>query len=459
MHDAETALEAVLARLGTRSEPLSLAERRIEARALLLAVRVATLRGIHDVHGLLSHITLAPDAAPALHVEHALLEGRRAFLDADFDAGRAFAERALAGAQAAQDGVLQARAHLLLGSTAPERRLASDAEAAALFSAAGAEKDAARAWLGQGFDALNAMQPARAAAAFEAALALAQDTGDAVLEMRARGYLGNVARYRADYGAACAHYDAALSVPGTSGGLWSPVFRMDRGLTRLLMGELDDAIDDLHAACTAPHARALLLTLSAPALRIARRLRGEDVALRGVHAEAASLPDGMAYALELYAHAAWMLDDGVLRAPPAQPLQEQHAVIASRVCALVRAHLGASGAWAVQRDGRGFAGPDGVQHGVTRPLLARLLVALAAQRAAHPGVPLSTDALFEKGWPDERAVKHAAHNRVRVALAALRKAGLRDGLVRTAGGYMLDPAQPFAWRHASARARAEREHP
>jgi hypothetical protein len=52
---------------------------------------------------------------------------------------------------------------------------------------------------------------------------------------------------------------------------------------------------------------------------------------------------------------------------------------------------------------------------------------------------MANDDLFRAGWPGERASQRAAANRVRVALATLRKLGLRDHLITTGDGYLLDP--------------------
>ncbi len=72
--------------------------------------------------------------------------------------------------------------------------------------------------------------------------------------------------------------------------------------------------------------------------------------------------------------------------------------------------------------------------------LRRILFALATLRVASPGEPLSMDEIVRAGWPGERIGSDAAANRVRVALATLRKLGLRDAIITVQGGYLLDPA-------------------
>ena len=50
---------------------------------------------------------------------------------------------------------------------------------------------------------------------------------------------------------------------------------------------------------------------------------------------------------------------------------------------------------------------------------------------------LSTEALFEAGWPGERAIERAARNRVQQAMSTLRKLGLRSILDAERGRYRL----------------------
>jgi predicted ATPase/predicted negative regulator of RcsB-dependent stress response len=103
-----------------------------------------------------------------------------------------------------------------------------------------------------------------------------------------------------------------------------------------------------------------------------------------------------------------------------------------------------SDALAVTRDEVGvlrFRPPGGqLQDISTRLSLRRLLGALVERRNGEPGTPLSNEELIAAGWPDEHIALEASMNRLKVSLAALRKLGLRELLLRTDGGYMLDPA-------------------
>jgi predicted ATPase len=80
----------------------------------------------------------------------------------------------------------------------------------------------------------------------------------------------------------------------------------------------------------------------------------------------------------------------------------------------------------------------------TRAPLRRILAALAKERGERPGDGLAVEQLVAAGWPGERIGYAAATNRVHVALATLRKLGLRDVLVRGEGGYLLSPAVRLA---------------
>ena len=75
------------------------------------------------------------------------------------------------------------------------------------------------------------------------------------------------------------------------------------------------------------------------------------------------------------------------------------------------------------------------------------LTSLRRRRALHrvlnvlattPRVPVPSSQLVAAGWEDERMLPTAASARLRSAIATLRRLGLRDLLVTTGDGYMLD---------------------
>jgi hypothetical protein len=69
----------------------------------------------------------------------------------------------------------------------------------------------------------------------------------------------------------------------------------------------------------------------------------------------------------------------------------------------------------------------------------RLLDALVHQRLDAPGTSLSSHALLRAGWPGERVLAEAGSKRVRVAIATLRRLGLKSVLLTRDDGYQLDP--------------------
>jgi hypothetical protein len=73
-----------------------------------------------------------------------------------------------------------------------------------------------------------------------------------------------------------------------------------------------------------------------------------------------------------------------------------------------------------------------------RKALPGVLSALVAARLAGGERFVSVTDLFAAGWPDEKALTHAAAARVYMAVRALRGAGLRDAIRSGPGGYCLD---------------------
>ena len=96
---------------------------------------------------------------------------------------------------------------------------------------------------------------------------------------------------------------------------------------------------------------------------------------------------------------------------------------------------------------RGFTDLEGHWHDLRRrPLLRRLLLELVEQRRGSPGTGITADRLVEAAWPGEHILPDAATNRLYVALARLRKMGLRDVIQSRPEGYAIDPAVDVVWR-------------
>ena len=101
----------------------------------------------------------------------------------------------------------------------------------------------------------------------------------------------------------------------------------------------------------------------------------------------------------------------------------------------------AGGALVVSPDGRWCRLPDGKEVLFQRARALRLmLLRLVEERIQAPGRALPIPALFESGWPGERASAEAAHNRVYVGVSRLRKLGFHGLLLSRDDGFLLDPA-------------------
>jgi hypothetical protein len=103
-----------------------------------------------------------------------------------------------------------------------------------------------------------------------------------------------------------------------------------------------------------------------------------------------------------------------------------------------------SDALVVAEDARAFRTPAARAVTLERRHAVRLiLVKLVDHRLKAPGESLASDALLEAGWPGERVLREAGASRVYVALATLRRLGLRCLLTSRDGGYLLDPRVPL----------------
>ena len=94
----------------------------------------------------------------------------------------------------------------------------------------------------------------------------------------------------------------------------------------------------------------------------------------------------------------------------------------------------------IDTEGRGFEVPGEERVDLGRRRALRLILRkLANHGMTAGGQALSLDDLLEAGWPGERVLPEAGANRVYVAVATLRKLGLRDVLLNRDDGYLLDP--------------------
>ena len=83
-----------------------------------------------------------------------------------------------------------------------------------------------------------------------------------------------------------------------------------------------------------------------------------------------------------------------------------------------------------------------------REPLRRILAHLVARREDAPSRAVHAEELTAAGWPGERMVAAAASNRLRNAIATLRRMGLKNVLLTRSDGYMLDPDRPLVARRS-----------
>lgn len=83
-------------------------------------------------------------------------------------------------------------------------------------------------------------------------------------------------------------------------------------------------------------------------------------------------------------------------------------------------------------------GPDGTRHRLAEAY-GRIVAAFLDMHRRAPGAVLTIDDLLSAGWPGERPIPPSGANRVHVALAHLRRMGLRDVIERIEGGYRFAP--------------------
>jgi tetratricopeptide (TPR) repeat protein len=91
--------------------------------------------------------------------------------------------------------------------------------------------------------------------------------------------------------------------------------------------------------------------------------------------------------------------------------------------------------------GSGFRAPGGARADLPeRSPLRRILLHFAQRRIDAPGEVVTLEEIVRAGWPAEKIGTDAALNRAYVALASLRKLGLRGFLLHGGGGYALSQA-------------------
>jgi tetratricopeptide (TPR) repeat protein len=268
---------------------------------------------------------------------------------------------------------------------------------------------------------------------FERALRIVRTIGDERYESFYRGYLGMVRIEQRRLENARADLVSSVSTLRELGDVrYASLFRALEGGVLAQMGRLDEAraaIDEAERAIRDPAPNdpiqsAILLQrgyleLATPGQRDLARQRLETARREGAPERSFELR----IAVRTLAS---FVGDGISIGAPR-----------------VRASEGARSELVVHREVYWFESRAGRRVPCRKRKVTRaILMKLVAQRIDSPGRALTAGDLLEAGWPGERILPQAAMNRLYVMLTKLRQLGLRDVLLATDDGYLLDPNVP-----------------
>jgi hypothetical protein len=128
---------------------------------------------------------------------------------------------------------------------------------------------------------------------------------------------------------------------------------------------------------------------------------------------------------------------GIGRSPLCPPRPPSRDRLGSRAAAMAQASL------RIDRDARWFRAARRRAHLARQEAIAAAPAPRARRRAPSISGPRARrEALLAVGWPGERVLTAGAH-RVQVAIATLRRLGLRTHLASRDDGYLLDPCVPI----------------
>jgi len=257
--------------------------------------------------------------------------------------------------------------------------------------------------------------------ALEAAQALLADAGDRRFQAITSGNLGAVAQDQGRLDQAVDHHRVCLAHLEAVEDAHTRALGLARlGATLAELGRVDEAQEQLRQAerCVPQHDAAAGAVVSLAWAFVDHALGRDDDLTRCLD-QARSARVGDRALLEV----------------------SDEARLALRRLDRLRAAQLSGSALLIAPGGSGFKAPGGSWRDVSRNrMLPRLLEALVTAHAQ--GLSLDLDALFQAGWPGERAVPAAAANRVYVALSKLRSQGLEGLLLRDEEGWRLDPERP-----------------
>ncbi|HMJ14939.1 MAG TPA: tetratricopeptide repeat protein, partial [Polyangiaceae bacterium] len=257
--------------------------------------------------------------------------------------------------------------------------------------------------------------------------------GARLLSAHVRGYAGGLLHELGELDEAALHYEQASAVLREFGDV------RNEGLFSAFLGACEAARGRKEAAAEAlARAERLLLEVGDPGLFETLDLCRAQVTLARARSLAAEGDTAQSHAAR--AEVARLAETERERHARSSPQLSDDARLALR---LLEAAI-AQDAWVFDLERGELRPPQGDAIELSaRPQLLRVVRALVEARLATPGVALNQEQLIAVGWPGERMQSAAAANRVKVALSTLRSAGLRDLLVRRAGGYLLDPGVPL----------------
>ncbi len=282
-----------------------------------------------------------------------------------------------------------------------------------------------------------------AEAHFTRALALLEEVGDRRIEAITLGNLGALHHERGRLEQARFAHRKALEHIREFGDRRSEGLCLARlGAVLAAEGRLEDATERFAAA------EELLAQAADPiALEVVSVSRGFlDVALALRCRSTGDAAEAEAHLAQARARIARARAGGAGRPAPAEVNDDIRVAIRVLTRSLDTVDTGASEALVppehvllVGPEAQWIRPPNGSWQDFRRRRSLRLLVlALVAQRQ-NGGGALALEALREAGWPGEAIQHDAAVNRVHVALAELRKVGLKPVIIRCDQGYLLDP--------------------
>ncbi|MBL8715753.1 MAG: tetratricopeptide repeat protein [Myxococcales bacterium] len=356
----------------------------------------------------------APREAAAVELAWASLERRTG----RSEAALTHAERALATARAAGDGLLEGRALLLVGLVLDDQGGLEPAldrieQAVTLLRAHGDR------WMEEvGLNALGLLhfelgRPDEARAAFEEARTICEDSGFFAGLACVNGNLGwlEIAAHRLDR--AVAQFDQAVTQAHAVGFSFGEAqFSASLGAAEALRQRVDAAeaaferAERVAATCPSPTLRLSIDTLRG-LLDLAHRCTAAAEQRLAAAERAPRLDGDGRLAVRVLRRA--------LDTSPSTPPDEVRLLLDAEARQLL-------------------FGPVSISL-ARHPSLWRMVEALVSARGG--AAALDVDALFAAGWPGERIGRRAARNRVHVGLSTLRKLGLSGVLVNDDDGYRI----------------------